>query len=157
MRKFLIVTLSLLLTTASTGANALGPTNTGTGDRIVFDLSQQRVWLVNETKSVVHTYLVSGSKYPEHHNAGTYKVFSKSRKTTSYLGNATMNYMVRFQKGKNSNIGFHDLPLLRDGTYAQSEAQLGQRLSDGCVRQRLSNAKLLYDFAKVGTPVIVIE
>jgi len=46
---------------------------------------------------------------------------------------------------------------LRDGTYAQSEAQLGQRLSDGCVRQRLSNAKLLYDFAKVGTPVIVIE
>ena len=86
MRKCLIVTLSLLLITASTGANALGPTNTGNGDRIVFDLSQQRVWLVNETKSVVHTYLVSGSKYPEHHNAGTYKVFSKSRKTSSLLG-----------------------------------------------------------------------
>lgn len=126
------------------------------GDRIVFDLSQQRVWLVNETAGWVKTYLVSGSRFNYHHRPGIYKVFSKSRTTTSYLGNATMNYMVRFDRGRNANIGFHDIPKYFDGTYAQTEGQLGTALSDGCVRQRLSNAKALYEFAKVGTTVIVV-
>jgi lipoprotein-anchoring transpeptidase ErfK/SrfK len=126
------------------------------GNRIVFDISLQRVWLVNETEGLVTTYLVSGSRYNYHHRPGTYKVFSKSRTTTSYLGNATMNYMVRFDRGKTANIGFHDIPKYRDGTFAQTEQQLGTPLSDGCVRQRASNAKALYDFAKVGTPVVVV-
>lgn len=126
------------------------------GDRIVFDLSAQRVWLVNETAGWTMTYLVSGSRFDYHHQPGVYKVFSKSRTTTSYLGNATMNYMVRFDRGKTANIGFHDIPKLKAGGFAQTEQQLGTPLSDGCVRQRLSNAKALYDFAKVGTPVVVI-
>jgi len=126
------------------------------GDRIVFDLSQQRVWLVNETAGWVKTYLVSGSRFDYHHKPGIYKVFSKSRTTTSYLGNATMNYMVRFDRGKNANIGFHDIPKYFDGTYAQTESQLGTPLSDGCVRQRLSNSKALYEFAKIGTTVVVV-
>lgn len=126
------------------------------GDRIVFDLSLQRVWLVNESQGWVKSYLVSGSRFNYHHRPGVYKVFSKSRTTTSYLGNATMNYMVRFDRGKNANIGFHDIPKYKDGSFAQTESQLGTPLSDGCVRQRTSNAKALYDFAIIGTPVIVV-
>lgn len=139
-----------------TSAPAISVAGSEYGNRIVFDLSRQRVWLVNESAGWVKTYLVSGSKYDYHHRPGVYKVFSKSRTTTSYLGNATMNYMVRFDRGKTANIGFHDIPKYKDGSFAQTEQQLGTPLSDGCVRQRLSNAKTLYEFAEVGTPVIVI-
>lgn len=155
MRKPIIATLALLLILPSPGF-ASSSAGEEYGDRIVFDLSLQRVWLVNESAGWVKTYLVSGSRYDYHHRPGIYKVFSKSRTTTSYLGNATMNYMVRFDRGKNANIGFHDIPKYKDGSFAQTEAQLGTPLSDGCVRQRFSNAKALYDFAKVGTPVIVV-
>lgn len=143
----------LLLPNSAYASSTAGSTM---GDRIVFDISAQRVWLVNESAGWVKTYLVSGSKYDHHHRPGIYKVFSKSRTTTSYLGNATMNYMVRFDRGKNSNIGFHDIPKYANGSFAQTEQQLGTPLSDGCVRQRASNAKSLYEFAKVGTAVIVI-
>lgn len=139
-----------------TGAAAITMPGAEYGNRIIFDLSLQRVWLVNESAGWVKSYLVSGSKYDYHHRPGIYKVFSKSRTTTSYLGNATMNYMVRFDRGKTANIGFHDIPRYKDGSFAQTERQLGTPLSDGCVRQRLSNAKALYEFAQVGTAVIVI-
>lgn len=148
-----LATAALLIPTS---APAISVAGSEYGNRIVFDLSRQRVWLVNESAGWVKTYLVSGSKYDYHHRPGVYKVFSKSRTTTSYLGNATMNYMVRFDRGKTANIGFHDIPKYKDGSFAQTEQQLGTPLSDGCVRQRLSNAKTLYEFAEVGTPVIVI-
>ena len=148
-----LATAALLIPTS---APAISVAGSEYGNRIVFDLSRQRVWLVNESAGWVKTYLVSGSKYDYHHRPGVYKVFSKSRTTTSYLGNATMNYMVRFDRGKSANIGFHDIPKYKDGSFAQTEQQLGTPLSDGCVRQRLSNAKTLYEFAEVGTPVIVI-
>jgi lipoprotein-anchoring transpeptidase ErfK/SrfK len=149
----LLVAVALLAPTNAVASPTAGNT---LGNRIVFDISLQRVWLVNETEGWITTYLVSGSRYDYHHRPGTYKVFSKSRTTTSYLGNATMNYMVRFDRGKTSNIGFHDIPKLRNGSFAQTEQQLGTALSDGCVRQRSSNAKMLYDFARVGTPVVVV-
>lgn len=155
VRKFAIAIAALLcwLPSAATASPAVGAEY---GNRIIFDLSLQRVWLVDETAGWVKTYLVSGSKYDYHHRPGVYKVFSKSRTTTSYLGNATMNYMVRFDRGKTANIGFHDIPKYKDGKFAQTERQLGTPLSDGCVRQRLSNAKALYEFAQVGTAVIVV-
>jgi lipoprotein-anchoring transpeptidase ErfK/SrfK len=155
VRKYLVLfaVAALLVPTSAAASPAAGGT---LGNRIVFDISLQRVWLVNETEGWVTTYLVSGSRYDYHHRPGTYKVFSKSRTTTSYLGNATMNYMVRFDRGKTANIGFHDIPKYKDGTFAQTEQQLGTPLSDGCVRQRASNAKILYNFAKVGTPVVVV-
>jgi lipoprotein-anchoring transpeptidase ErfK/SrfK len=149
----LIIVLGLLMPSSASANPTAGSEY---GDRIVFDLSLQRVWLVNESQGWTKTYLVSGSRFDYHHRPGVYKVFSKSLKTTSYLGNATMNYMVRFDRGKRANIGFHDIPKYFDGSYAQTESQLGTALSDGCVRQRSSNAKALYEFAKIGTAVIVI-
>ena len=44
----------------------------------------------------------------------------------------------------------------RRGRPIQSEAQLGHYKSHGCVRQRLSDAQLLWDWAPIGTPVVVV-
>ena len=141
----------------SVGARALTATPTvipGAGKRVWFSISSQQVWLVNADGSVARTYLVSGSRFGQL-RPGTYSVFSRSSTTTSWNSKAKMQYMVRFARGKNAAIGFHSIPRYPSGKLAQTEAQLGLPLSDGCVRQRVSDAKALWDFAPVGTSVIV--
>jgi lipoprotein-anchoring transpeptidase ErfK/SrfK len=65
--------------------------------------------------------------------------------------------MVRFAHGPlGDNIGFHEIPK-RDGVPIQSDAQLGQALSGGCVRQATADAIFMWDFAGLGTTVVVVD
>lgn len=131
------------------------PSDSGTGKRVVFDITAQQVWLVDAANTVARTYKVSGSRYDQL-PTGTFTVFSTSRNTTSWHGTETMEYMVRFYRGERSNIGFHDIPLVTaTGAEIQSLAELGVPLSDGCIRQDVVDAEALWDFAPVGTSVVV--
>lgn len=140
--------------TTTTRTPAL-PANSGEGKRIVFDMTAQRVWLVGPAGKVVRSYPVSGSKY---HNlsAGSYTVSSKSRFATAYNSDETLNYMVRFAYGRTAPIGFHAIPVLPDGTLAEPRSGLGRPASDGCIRQWITDARALWNFAPVGTRVVVV-
>ncbi|MEI7887809.1 MAG: L,D-transpeptidase [Actinomycetes bacterium] len=131
------------------------PVNSGSGRRVVYSMEQQRVWWVEEDGSVVNTYLVSG-KYRTP-GEGTYSVFSKSRYTTSVGGGARMEFMVRFAHGSDAAIGFHSIPVNRRGQQLQSEAELGSYRSHGCVRQAFWDAAALWDWAQIGTQVVVVK
>jgi lipoprotein-anchoring transpeptidase ErfK/SrfK len=39
----------------------------------------------------------------------------------------------------------------------QTLSELGTPLSDGCIRQDVDDAKALYEFAPVGTAVVVVR
>jgi lipoprotein-anchoring transpeptidase ErfK/SrfK len=133
------------------------PAESGKGKRVVFDITAQQVWLVNADNQVVRTYLASGSRYDQL-DPGTYRVFSASRHATSWTGKETMEYMVRFHRGENSNIGFHDIPVDKaTGDEVQTLSQLGTPLSDGCIRQDVEDARALYEFAPAGTTVVVVR
>lgn len=140
--------------TAATEALALPP-DSGEGRRVVFDMGDQRVWLVKDDGSVLRTYLVSGSRY-DNVDPGTYEVYSRSKHAYGIDDSGTMRYMVRFARGANAAIGFHDIPVL-DGKRVQSRDELGTPLSHGCVRQWRPDAKALWRFAPVGTTVVVTE
>jgi lipoprotein-anchoring transpeptidase ErfK/SrfK len=132
------------------------PAGSGSGKRIVYGIAAQQVWLVDDTNAVTRTYPVSGSKYDQL-QPGTYEVFSKSESTTSWHGTESMEYMVRFHRGARANIGFHDIPVdTLTGTEVQTLSELGTPLSDGCIRQDVADAKALWDFAPVGTLVVVL-
>ncbi|NEE04118.1 L,D-transpeptidase [Phytoactinopolyspora halotolerans] len=134
------------------------PADSGEGRRIVYDITRQQVWLVEDGDEVVRTYPVSGSRDDELVPEGTYEVFSTSEDAISWDYESTMRYMVRFHRGENSNIGFHDIPVYDDsGKAAQTLAELGTPLSDGCVRQAPEDAEALWDFAPVGTEVVVVR
>lgn len=130
------------------------PANSGTGRRIVFAMADQRVWLVGDDDDVERTYLVSGSLTDNLH-PGTYSVYSKSEAAVGIDDSGTMKYMVRFAHGPNAAIGFHDIPVL-DGAKVQTVDQLGTPQSHGCIRQLRADAKALWDFAPVGTTVVVV-
>ncbi|HEX6246394.1 MAG TPA: L,D-transpeptidase [Nocardioidaceae bacterium] len=129
------------------------PAGTGTGRRVVFDMEAQRVWLVERGDRVVRTYLVSGS-LTDNLQPGTYEVYSTSRHAIGIDDSGTMEYMVRFSHGERAAIGFHDIPI-DDGELVQSRAQLGTPQSHGCIRQWRPDARALWNFAPVGTKVVV--
>lgn len=130
------------------------PPHSGTGRRVVFDIGDQRVWIVGRAEQVQRTYLVSGSVH-DNLSPGHYEVYSRSLHAVSYTYEETMRYMVRFASGDNASIGFHDIPRDRQGDPVQTRAQLGTPRSSGCIRQARPDAIALWKFADVGTPVVV--
>ena len=141
------------LATDSEAAKPALPASSGTGRRVVFDMSDQRVWLVGSDDDVVRTYLVSGS-LTDNLDPGTYAVYSQSRWAVGIDDSGTMQYFTRFAHGANAAIGFHSIPT-KGGKPLQTEAELGTPQSHGCIRQELSDAKQLWAFAPVGTKVVV--
>jgi hypothetical protein len=130
------------------------PADSGHGKRVVFSESRQRVWLVTGAKKVVRTYLVSGS-LTDNLDPGTYAVYSRSEQAWGVDDSGTMKYFVRFTQGDTgAAIGFHDIPV-DDGKLVQTKAQLGTPQSHGCVRQNRPDAIALWNFAPLGTTVVV--
>lgn len=131
------------------------PTGSGSGRRIVYANSAQRVWLVEADGSVHDSYLVSGRRNTP--SPGPYRVYSKSPRAWAGHGGITMDHMVRFAWGRYLSIGFHSIPTRSDGTPLQSPDQLGSYQSAGCVRQDGAKAELLYHWAEIGTTVVVLD
>jgi peptidoglycan hydrolase-like protein with peptidoglycan-binding domain len=131
------------------------PANSGSGRRIVYSRGQQRVWAVEADGTVVKTHLVSGRLREPY--AGTYRVYSRSMYTYSTENpNVKWRYMVRFAHGPGGGrIGFHEIPN-KNGVPMQSYSQLGQPLSGGCVRQTTGDAIWMWNWAGLGTTVVVL-
>jgi hypothetical protein len=130
----------------------------GDGKRIIYDVGEQRVWLINEDNVVIASYLVSGRKGTP--RTGDFAVFSKSELASAGHDGITMQWMVRFYCciGPSSlPIGFHAIPRYARGTPMQTPDQLGTYQSGGCVRQEDTKAYALYQWAEIGTPVHVVH
>lgn len=128
------------------------PANSGEGRRVVYCNSCQRVWLIEDNGWVLASYTVSGRRnYPR---SGTYKVIR--RINPGWSKTLRLPYFVGFTYGNTTDVGFHGIPLEPDGSPIQSDAQLGRPLSHGCVRQSQGSARLMWDWASMGTKVVVI-
>lgn len=135
------------------------PPNSGAGRRVVYSKSRMRVWTVEADGTVSKTHLVSGRRTWNQPSPGSYQVFSRSRHTCNINNpHICWRFMVRFTKGPGGdNIGFHEIPTnTRTGSKLQSISQLGQALSGGCVRQAPNDAAYMWNWAPIGTPVVVL-
>jgi len=143
-----IVALVVLLGTTGCYGEGGGPV---TGKRIIYSIGQQRVVLVDENETVIGDFPVSGNlSLPK---PGIYHVINK--KNPGRSGSLSLPYFTGFTYGPDSDIGFHGIPLRSDGTPIESEAELGQPLSHGCVRMNQWWAGWIYDWAPIGTLVEV--
>jgi lipoprotein-anchoring transpeptidase ErfK/SrfK len=131
------------------------PVRSGTGRRIVYANRQQRVWVINENNEVVRTFLVSGMLGQP--GKGTFRVFSKSPTSFSpEFAGVTFRYMTRFAIGRNGgNIGFHEIPV-RNNKPMQTVEELGAFKGSGCLRSSTQDAIFIYQWAKIGTKVVVV-
>ena len=131
------------------------PAKSGTGRRIVYANRQQRVWVINADNEVIRTFPVSGMLGQP--GNGTFSVFSKS--PTSYspeFAGVTFRFMTRFALGRNGgNIGFHEIPI-RNSKPMQTVDELGAFKGSGCLRSSTKDALFIYQWATLGTKVVVV-
>jgi Putative peptidoglycan binding domain/L,D-transpeptidase catalytic domain len=132
------------------------PQSSGSGKRVVYDRAGQRAWAIDKNERVIRSWLVSGSKY-NNEIPGTYKIYSRSEQSTAWNGKAYLPKMIRWLKTDLGNIGFHGIPRhVADGTLYEKDSELGTRLSGGCQRQADLDAAFMWDFAQIGTTVVVL-
>lgn len=131
------------------------PIKSGTGRRIVYANRQQYVWVINADNEVIRTFPVSGMLGQP--GKGTFSVFSKS--PTSYspeFAGVTFRFMTRFAIGRNGgNIGFHEIPI-RNSKPMQTVDELGAFKGSGCLRSSTQDALFIYQWATLGTKVVVV-
>jgi hypothetical protein len=130
------------------------PEGAGTGRRIIYCNSCQRVWLMEDDQYAFTSYAVSGRRGTP--RPGTYQVFRKLENGYAKSDpSLRLPYFVGFTYGSTTDIGFHGIPIRRSGTPIQSDAQLGTPLSHGCIRQNQWAARVLWDWTPMGTTVVV--
>ena len=131
------------------------PAKSGRGRRIVYSNRQQRVWVINSENEVIRSFLVSGMLGQP--GKGTFTVFSKSPSSFSpEFAGVTFRYMTRFAIGRNGgNVGFHEIPT-RYGKTMQTVDELGTFKGSGCLRSSTQDARFIYQWATLGTKVVVV-
>jgi lipoprotein-anchoring transpeptidase ErfK/SrfK len=133
------------------------PKHSGTGRRIVYsEGTPQHVWLVDAACVVVRDFAASGRRdWPR---VGHYRVFSKSSRSWSSRYGVSFRWMVRFTIGHSAAIGFHTIPRYSSGKRMHPVSKLGKPVGrGGCPHTADPDAKFLYDWARIGTSVVVLR
>lgn len=83
---------------------------------------------------------------------GNHKIYNKSPRAYSKSYGLYMPYWMAFLP--DGKMGLHELPEWPGG-YKEGANHLGIPVSHGCVRMGVGMAKAVYDWADIGTPVII--
>ncbi len=83
---------------------------------------------------------------------GTFKTLNKVPRAWSKLAQLWMPNWMAFAGG--GKFGIHELPEWPSGR-KEGENHLGLRVSHGCIRLGPADAKLLYNWTPIGTPMVV--
>lgn len=102
---------------------------------------------------VFSTYSVSTGKAGMRTPTGTFTVLSKNKKAWSKSAGLWMPWWMAFTTRGN---GIHELPEWPGGK-KEGANHLGIPVSHGCVRLGVGPAKLMYDWAPVGTKIVVTQ
>ncbi len=138
---------------------ALQPTTTsvpagpsGQGKEIQIDISEQRIYAYQEGKLVFN--FVASTGIGNSTRIGTFKVLDKIPNAYSNSFNIWMPYWMGIYYSGTLENGIHGLPLLTNGVELWGNL-LGKPATYGCIEARTSEIKKLYEWAEIGTPVII--
>jgi hypothetical protein len=123
------------------------PTDSGSGQRVVYALEAQRVWLVDESEKVLRTYEVTPSAVSP--PPGRYSVTSRSAHITGSDGVPVEN-VVRFTQVDGAVVGFS--AALDD----QHKPTADPSKQTGGIRESREDGEAMWLFATIGTPVVVL-
>ena len=137
----------------SPGSLASGGSGSTGGKRIVIDLSEQRM-VTYQGNAQVHAFVVSTGMPGANTAPGTYQVLDKYPNAYAATWSLQMPYWLGIYWAGSLENGIHALPILPNGQRLW-EGYLGTPVSYGCVILGTADARTLYYWAEVGTPVII--
>lgn len=122
------------------------PGGSGVGERVVYSLDDDRVWLVGENGVVTRTFKVApGSVDPL---PGRYAVTSRSGAVTGTDG-TPIEHVVRFATANDVTIGFS---AALDGSLPEPDPTV----RTGGIRETVADGDAMWTFATIGRAVVVI-
>ncbi|MFI8827400.1 L,D-transpeptidase [Streptomyces sp. NPDC053431] len=122
------------------------PAGSGTGERVVYALSERRVWLVNAKNQVTHTFSVMPSTVSP--APGAYAVTSRSGAVRGSDG-VQIEHVVRFATVQDVSIGFSAAV---DGSTPTPDPSR----KTGGIRMKRADGDALWTFAAIGAKVVVV-
>ncbi len=132
---------------AAPAAPAAGP------KRIVVDLSEQHLYAY-QGDALVYSFVVSTGRRGAGTRTGTFRVLDKIPSAYSSAWNLRMPYWLGIYWAGASENGIHALPILANGQRLWA-GYLGTPISFGCIVLGTQEARLLYEWADIGTPVVI--
>ncbi|MBZ3907420.1 MULTISPECIES: L,D-transpeptidase [Streptomyces] len=123
------------------------PEDSGTGERVVYSLDDDRVWLVGANEKVTRTFEVTPSTVDP--TPATYTVSSRSAAVTGSDGTPIEN-VVRFASVDGISVGFSAAV---DGSTPEPDPAT----KTGGIRESRKDGKAMWEFAGIGTKVVVVE
>ena len=121
------------------------------GKYIDVNLSTQSMSIFEDGK-LLDSYLVSTGKMGKETPRGTHAIANKSPRVWSKKYGVYLPYWMAIMP--NGVFGIHELPECPDGE-KEGANELGVAVSHGCVRLGIGAAERVYNWAEIGTPVVV--
>ncbi len=121
------------------------------GKYIDVDIARQ-VMVLFENGKPLDSYLVSSGKRGMDTPKGEFSVANKAPRPWSKTYGLYMPYWMAFTG--DGKYGIHELPEWPSG-YKEGADHLGHPVSHGCIRLGVVSARRVYEWADVGTPIII--
>ena len=135
---------------ASTAVNA--PAVKTRGKAVYVSLGKQRMWVYQNGK-LLWTFLVSTGRPDRATKAGTFRIKTKMDEAWSNVWQLRMpNWLGIYDVGRVEN-GIHAMPFSKNGRAVRW--RVGAPGSFGCVVLTAKDAQTLYDWAEIGTLVVI--
>lgn len=128
-----------------------------TGKRIEISLKNQELRMIERGK-VISVRKVSTGKWSTPTPTGKFKTKNKIPVAYSRAYGLYMEYWMAITP--DGKVGMHALPYWRlkgGGKLYEGATHIGTPVSHGCIRQTLADAKSLYAWAPIGTPVTITK
>jgi len=132
--------------------SAPAPVSTG-GKRILIDLSEQHLYAY-QGDVLVYSFVASTGKPGAGTRAGTFRVLDKYPNAYASTWNLQMPHWLGIYWAGGLENGIHALPIMANGQRLWA-GYLGTPVSFGCIILGVEEASLLYQWAEIGTPVVI--
>ncbi|WP_037801053.1 hypothetical protein [Streptomyces sp. LaPpAH-108] len=124
------------------------PRNSGKGERVVYSVDDDRVWLVDDRGQVRRTFKVRPGQVDP--RLGAYWVTSRSKQVTGTDG-VLVEHVVRFATRNGVTIGFSAATEDEPGDTGSGSVKTGG------IRETRADGNAMWQFATIGVPVMVIR
>lgn len=121
--------------------------------RILVDLSEQRLYAYEGDK-LIFSFVCSSGRAPYYTRTGQFYVQSKIPNAYGSVWDIWMPHWLGIYWAGGTENGIHALPIMSNGQTLWA-GYLGRPVSYGCIVLGTYDAKRLYDWAEMGTPVLI--
>jgi len=133
---------------------ASGPSSVARGSKkIVIELSEQHLYAF-EGDWLTYSFVCSSGRAPYYTRKGEFQIQSKIPNAYGSAWDIWMPSWLGIYWAGGTENGIHALPIMQNGQVLWS-GYLGSPVSYGCIVLDTYDASLLYEWAEIGTPVLI--